>query len=252
MNAQIERQISRLIPTASKKIGSSGGMISISGRRWRLFNSILWLGTVTNFAWICWKLQSFIVELKSFTFASLLKDIVLSSPSKLIQESYTLYFWTVPLNVLLTNFINFIFQLWKENYIQGQARHFMQWCRLRVIIFCKLSYHQPQWIDTVLHDKQKADILDPSQRTRKKCKEINRRSKTITINKILKGIFLKWVTAAHFRITLFLRPAIHFSYFAVCGYFANVFVKHTTKYETLTIHFLYFMRISCFINATKK
>ncbi len=37
------------------------------------------------------------------------------------------------------------------------------------------------------------------------------------------------------------RPAIHFSYFAFHGYFANVFAKHTTKYETLTIHF----RISC-------
>ncbi len=38
-------------------------------------------------------------------------------------------------------------------------------------------------------------------------------------------------------------------YFAFHGYFANVFAEHITKYETLTIHFLHFMRISCFINA---
>ncbi len=49
----------------------------------------------------------------------------------------------------------------------------------------------------------------------------------------------------------FLRPAIHFLYFAFCGYFANVLVKHPTKYETLTKHFSHFMQISCFINATK-
>ncbi len=49
-----------------------------------------------------------------------------------------------------------------------------------------------------------------------------------------------------------LRPAIHFSYFAFQGYFVNVIVKHTTKYETLTIHFSYFMRILCFTNAAKK
>ncbi len=35
-------------------------------------------------------------------------------------------------------------------------------------------------------------------------------------------------------------------------YFANVFAKHTTKYETLTTHYLYFMRILCFINAMTK
>ncbi len=37
------------------------------------------------------------------------------------------------------------------------------------------------------------------------------------------------------------RPATHFLYFAFRGYFANVFAKHTTKYEALIIHF----RISC-------
>ncbi len=30
------------------------------------------------------------------------------------------------------------------------------------------------------------------------------------------------------------------------------FAKHTTKYETLTIHFSHFMQISYFINAAKK
>ncbi len=49
-----------------------------------------------------------------------------------------------------------------------------------------------------------------------------------------------------------LRPAIHFLYFAFHRYFMNVFVKHTMKYETLIIHFLYFMQISCFIYAVKK
>ncbi len=47
------------------------------------------------------------------------------------------------------------------------------------------------------------------------------------------------------------RPTKHFSYFAFCGYFASVSVKHTTKYETLIIHFSYFMQISCFINSQK-
>ncbi len=49
-----------------------------------------------------------------------------------------------------------------------------------------------------------------------------------------------------------IRPAEHFLYFAFCGYFANVFAKHTMKYKTLTVHLSYFMRISCFINAVKK
>ncbi len=34
-----------------------------------------------------------------------------------------------------------------------------------------------------------------------------------------------------------IRPAVHFSYFSFRGYFANVYVKHTTKCETLPIHF---------------
>ncbi len=51
-------------------------------------------------------------------------------------------------------------------------------------------------------------------------------------------------------IFFFFVPDIHFSYFAFHGYFANIFAKHTMKYETL--HFSYFMRISCFINAAKK
>ncbi len=46
-----------------------------------------------------------------------------------------------------------------------------------------------------------------------------------------------WSTKFFFMFFLF-RPAIHFSYFA------NVFVKHTTNYETLTIRFSYFMQIS--------
>ncbi len=48
------------------------------------------------------------------------------------------------------------------------------------------------------------------------------------------------------------RPTIHFSHFTFRSCLASVFAKHTTKYGTLTIHFLYFMRISCFINTAKK
>ncbi len=47
------------------------------------------------------------------------------------------------------------------------------------------------------------------------------------------------------------RLDIHFLYFAFHRYFVSVFAKHTTKYKTLTIHFSYFTRISCFINTTK-
>ncbi len=48
--------------------------------------------------------------------------------------------------------------------------------------------------------------------------------------------------------------AIDLSYFCFtfCEYFASVFAKHTTKYETLTIHFSYFIQILCFVNTTKK
>ncbi len=36
------------------------------------------------------------------------------------------------------------------------------------------------------------------------------------------------------------------------SYFMNVVMKHITKYETLTIHFSYSMRISCFIKMSRK
>ncbi len=47
-------------------------------------------------------------------------------------------------------------------------------------------------------------------------------------------------------------PKAGYTLFAFHRYFTNVFTKHTTKYETLAIHFSHFMLISCFINATKK
>ncbi len=42
-----------------------------------------------------------------------------------------------------------------------------------------------------------------------------------------------------------LRLAIHLSHFAFREYFAIVRAKHTTKYETLNVHFSYFIQISC-------
>ncbi len=42
-----------------------------------------------------------------------------------------------------------------------------------------------------------------------------------------------------------IRPAIHILSFTFCGYFASVYTKHATKYEALTIHFSYFIQISC-------
>ncbi len=48
------------------------------------------------------------------------------------------------------------------------------------------------------------------------------------------------------------KLAIHFLYFTFWVYFTSVFVKHTTKYKTLTIQISYSMRNSCFINAAKK
>ncbi len=41
------------------------------------------------------------------------------------------------------------------------------------------------------------------------------------------------------------RLATHLLYFAFHGYFASIFAKHTTKYETPTIHFSFFIQISC-------
>ncbi len=62
----------------------------------------------------------------------------------------------------------------------------------------------------------------------------------------------RWHRSTHISgDDVFLTPAIHFLYFAFHRYFANVFTKHATKYEILIIHFLHFMRISCFINAAK-
>ncbi len=69
------------------------------------------------------------------------------------------------------------------------------------------------------------------------------------------GSLICWIRVSWYvypRVKSLLRLAIHFSNFTFCGYFENVFAKHTTKYETLTVHFSYFMRISCSINATKK
>ncbi len=54
------------------------------------------------------------------------------------------------------------------------------------------------------------------------------------------------------KVGSLVRPTIQFSPFAIWAYFASVFAKHTTKYETLTIHFSYFMQIWCFNNAAKK
>ncbi len=68
----------------------------------------------------------------------------------------------------------------------------------------------------------------------------------------IKDLILKVVSCLLCCRLISVRPAIHFSYFAFRGYFANIFAKHTVKYKTLTIHFSYFMRILCFINAAKK
>ncbi len=43
------------------------------------------------------------------------------------------------------------------------------------------------------------------------------------------------------------QTLIYLSYFTFCRYFASVFAIHTMKYETLTIHFLQFIQILCFI-----
>ncbi len=44
-----------------------------------------------------------------------------------------------------------------------------------------------------------------------------------------------------------IRLAKHLSYFAFHRYFASIFAIHTTKFETLTIHFSHFIQILCFI-----
>ncbi len=55
------------------------------------------------------------------------------------------------------------------------------------------------------------------------------------------------VTLPKFYVTfIFNYGETGYTFFVFC------FAEHTTKYETLAVHFTYFMRISCFINATKK
>ncbi len=117
----------------------------------------------------------------------------------------------------------------------------------------KLNFSPSSESSTEMSGKSRIEyILQKSQRSLPNCMQI-------LVEKIATcGPSLRWPQTGvlvlqacvlhnkllHFRSGILnLRPAIHFSYFAFCGYFTNVFVKHTTKYETLTIHFSYFMQI---------
>ncbi len=65
---------------------------------------------------------------------------------------------------------------------------------------------------------------------------------------------MNYNTSYHLKYSLNINSKSGYTCFVFCisQVFRYVLAKHTTKYETFSIHFLYFMRIFYFINAAKK
>ncbi len=90
-----------------------------------------------------------------------------------------------------------------------------------------------------------------------KCSEMQRKKTEIwkkrrEIHRFHFSLFTFRDTFHAFSWYAYSRPKAGYTLIAFCRYFTSVFAKHTTKYGTLAIHFLYFIQLSRFLNATKK
>ncbi len=71
----------------------------------------------------------------------------------------------------------------------------------------------------------------------------------------LLNFFMPLYNSRTTRAFVFQKPSLGQLYTFCISHFTDIsqmFSQNTAKYKTLTTHFSYFMRISCFINAAKK